>query len=141
MSRSAIRFAAILLSLAGTAAFAEPSATDKAAMHDTVQSQINAFQRDDGATAFSFAAPGIQAMFHTPDLFMNMVRQAYPQVYRPRSITYGAVIERPEGITQDIFLTGPDGQNWIARYRFEKQADGSWKISGVAILKDTAPTI
>ncbi|MCX5493832.1 DUF4864 domain-containing protein [Kaistia dalseonensis] len=131
----------ILFALSAAPAFAEPSGADKQAMHDVVQSQLNAFQRDDGVTAYAFAAPGIQTIFRTPEAFMNMVRQAYPQVYRPRSVTYGAVIERPEGITQDIFLTGPDGQNWVARYRFEKQPDGSWKISGVAIVKDTAPTI
>ncbi|WP_244287861.1 DUF4864 domain-containing protein [Labrenzia sp. 011] len=27
-------------------------------------------------------------------------------------------------------MTGPQGRNWLALYSFEKQEDGSWRISG-----------
>ena len=66
---------------APAAAFSE---ADRAAMQSTIEQQLQAFLRDDGATAYSFAAPNIKTMYPTVDVFMAMVRQGYPQVYRPR---------------------------------------------------------
>jgi hypothetical protein len=141
-----LRLASILafafLLLAPASAFAEePSAADKTALRAVVQGQLDAFQHDDGVAAYSFAAPGIQAIFKTPDAFIGMVRQAYPPIYRPRSVAYGQILDSPLGIVQKVFVTGPDGTSWVALYRFEKQKDGSWKISACQLLKDTAETI
>jgi hypothetical protein len=131
--------AAALFSTAAIAA--EPSSAERGALKQLVQDQLDAFQRDDGVAAYGYAAPGIQAMFPSPDIFLGMVRQAYPPIYRPRSIAYGEIADSPIGIVQKVYVTGPDGKNWIALYRFEKQPDGSWKIAGCSLIKDTAPTI
>jgi hypothetical protein len=125
----------------GAAPAAEPSAADKGALKQIVRGQLDAFQRDDGAAAYRYAAPGIQRMFPSPDIFIGMVRQAYPPIYRPRTVAYGEIADSPIGLLQKVYVTGPDGSNWIAVYRFEKQPDGSWKIAGCTLIKDTAPTI
>lgn len=129
-------------SLFPTAAVAsEPTVAEKGVLKQLVQDQLAAFQRDDGAAAYQLAAPGIQKMFPSPDVFLGMVRQAYPPIYRPRTIAYGEIADSPIGLVQRVFLTGPDGKNWVALYRFEKQPDGSWKIAGCSLLKDTEPSI
>ena len=65
--RFALRFLALLGLMAGlaTAAGAQPavSAADQAAIRDVIQSQVEAFRRDDGAAAFGYASPSIQGMF------------------------------------------------------------------------------
>jgi len=66
-----------------TAAHAQISEEKAFVVKKTVQSQLAAFAADDAKLAFSFAAPGIQKLFKTPDNFMTMVQQAYPVVYRP----------------------------------------------------------
>ena len=43
--------------------------SDQAAIRTAVESQLAAFQRDDGAAAFSYAAPAIQEKFGTPENF------------------------------------------------------------------------
>jgi len=137
-------FTTILLLAAlvpGMAPAAEPSSADRGALKQIVQGQLDAFQRDDGAAAYGYAAPGIQRMFPSPDLFLGMVRQAYPPIYRPRSVAYGEIADTPIGLLQKVYVTGPDGSNWIAVYRFERQPDGSWKIAGCTLVRDTAPTI
>jgi len=70
-----------------------------------------------------------------------MVRSAYPPVYRPASVAFGAVETGAAGPMAKVYLTDADGNGWVALYSFERQADGTWKISGCRLLKDTAPTI
>jgi hypothetical protein len=50
------------------------SGPDAAAVRETIEAQLDAFQRDDAQRAFSLAAPGIRAQFGTAENFMQMVR-------------------------------------------------------------------
>lgn len=104
---------------------------DGAAFQTVIQSQLDAFQRDDGQAAFAHASPMIKGLFRTPDNFMAMVVQGYPQVYRPRSVDFGAVITYRGQPTQLVYLTGPDGDAVIAYYQMQQQPDGTWQINGV----------
>ncbi len=116
-------------------------ADDLDAIRSLVQKQLDAFQADDGGGAYSLAAPGIQTLFPSPEIFMDMVRQRYQPVYRPKSVTFGTLTEGPNGPMQKVFLVGPDGKNYVAVYTLERQEDGSWKISGCYIVVDDSPTI
>jgi len=66
---------------------------------------------------------------------------AWKPVYRPQSVTFGEIVKTPDGILQKVFLTGPDGNGWIAAYLAERQADGSWRISGCTLTADDSPKI
>lgn len=114
---------------------------DKSAMQAVITSQITAFGHDDAATAYGFASPAIHGIFTTPDAFMAMVKSGYAPIYRPRSVTFGALAMTGAGPVQTVYVTGADGESFIALYTFQKQPDGSWKINGVAIVKDDSPTI
>ena len=120
-----------------TAAVAQDvSSGDRQAFRAIISGQIEAFRADDGARAFSFAAPGIKAIFSTPERFMRMVRKGYAPVYRPQSVEFGDVTRELGAPTQKVHLIGPDGAAWTARYAMQKQDDGSWKISAVTLEKE-----
>jgi hypothetical protein len=119
----------------------ELSSADRSTIRTMIGDQIEAFRRDDAALAYGYAAPEIKQLFQTPERFMAMVREQYQPVYRPRSVTFGDIAETADGVLQKVFLTGPDGQNWVAGYLAERQADGSWRISGCALVVDDAPNI
>jgi hypothetical protein len=146
---SAIRQALIRLTLlilvagaAATTARAQmPSDADRQAIRSIISGQIDAFQRDDGATAYGFASPAIHDLFPGVDAFMGMVKGAYQPVYRPRSVTFGPLIDSAAGPLQRVLVVGPDGRNWIAEYTLQRQPDGSWKINGCRLLEDTGETI
>ena len=110
--------------------------TDKARFQEIISSQIEAFRADDGARAYSFAAPSIRSKFQTSEIFMTMVRRGYPPVYRPRSVKFGAVTGELGGPTQKVHLIGPGGAAWTALYGMQRQPDGSWKISGVVLVRE-----
>jgi Domain of unknown function (DUF4864) len=117
------------------------SGADEQTFRAMISSQIDAFQHDDGATAYGFASPTIQDLFPTVDRFMTMVRDGYAPVYRPRSVTFGGIADTPSGPQQKVFLTGPDGRNWTAIYTMQRQPDGSWKINGCMLVEDDGATI
>lgn len=137
---------ALLLTLAAllpTGVLAQDLAdADRAAIRMMIADQIEAFRRDDADGAYGFAAPDIKRMFPTPERFMEMVRNQYRPVYRPRSVAFGEATETAGGALQKVFLTGPDGRGWLAAYLAERQEDGSWRISGCALsIDDASPGI
>ncbi len=112
------------------------SATDKAEFQRIITAQINAFRADDGPTAYDFAAPVVRNIFPTPEIFMAMVKQGYPQVYRPQSFNFTEALIDPMGRpAQKMTVVGPDGKSYIALYSMEKQPDGTWRISGCTLLE------
>jgi len=126
--RSAIL--ALVLFLLAPVAWAESSSADRAQFQEIIRRQISAFGADDGAAAFAFASPDLQAKFGSAAVFMEMVRSGYAPVYRPRSVQFREVIEHDTGPEQQVFVIGPDGRGYIAHYMMERQPDGSWRISG-----------
>jgi len=138
--RALITTIALLLLLGGGAfaklqAAGQTPATDREAIIGVIQSQLDAFQPDNGPLAFSFASPGIKRMFQTSDRFMETVIQGYPPVYRPQSIQFVRLVEHHGRLVQVVQLTGPDGLGYYAYYTMERQSDGTWKIDGCMLEK------
>ena len=114
---------------------AELSDSARRAIKNVIESQLAAFQRDDGVEAFSYASPTIQGRFQSPEIFMTMVRTGYRAVYRPREVEFRN-LRLVDGVpTQEILFVGPDYQAVTAVYLMQQQPDGSWKINGVYLLK------
>ena len=118
--------------LTPAAAFSD---ADRSAIQSTIERQLQAFLKDDGDTAYSFAAPNIKMMYPSVEAFMAMVRQGYPQVYRPRSYEFGELKEKPGYLEQSVDIVDAEGQFWTAVYTLRQDADGSWKITGCYLVK------
>jgi hypothetical protein len=110
------------------------SPADQTAIHKVVQSQLDAFQKDDGAAAFGFATPDLRQRFETVENFMAMVRDRYPAVYRPSQVTFGALENSDGSIVQHVLVVGPDGNLHEALYFMERQKDGTWLIGGCLLM-------
>lgn len=137
MVKPARLFAAlVLLVLLSAPAAAQQGATgQEAAIRGVIERQLQAFQRDDGGEAFSYASPGIQARFGTPAAFMAMVRSGYGAVYRPLEVEFRSLsLEQGRGV-QEVYFVGPDGRAALALYLMERQPDGSWRIDGVRLVE------
>jgi Domain of unknown function (DUF4864) len=127
-SSLALAFLAALLAMLPVAASAF-SENDRAESRAVIERQIEAFRQDDGATAFAFASPGLQAIFQDQDRFMAMVKNGYQPVYRPRNYAFAGIAETDSGLTATLSIEDQDGHAWTAVYTLEKQPDGSWKIT------------
>ncbi len=104
-----------------------------------ITSQLNAFSADDGAAAYGFAAPNIQRLFPTPEVFMSMVQKGYAPVYRRQSYAFGRIGTEMGGQpTQHVTIVDANGKAWTALYAMQRQPDGSWKISGCSLVEAPA---
>ncbi len=106
---------------------------DRTAIKEVIQAQMAAFQADDALLAFSFAAPGIQSMFDDPMRFIDMVKQGYMPVYRPREVEFADLLHIHGQPTQRVVVVGPDNGVFNAFYSMEQQNDGSWRIGGCVL--------
>src|SRR6195256_242132 len=129
--RAFVLLLALLLNLI-TPAFA---ADDIAAAQSVIRAQEQAFGRDDAAAAYSHAAPAIREIFPQADIFLQMVQQAYPPVYRHKSFEFGEARAAGGQIAQRVHIVDDNGEAWEALYTLEQQPDGSLKITGCSLLK------
>lgn len=110
-------------------------AADASAAQSVIRAQEQALARDDGATAYAQAAPEIQALFPSVDIFMSMVKSGYPPVYRHRSFEFGAAQVEDGSIAQRVHIVDAEGEAWEALYTLRTQPDGSLRITGCSLLK------
>lgn len=124
----------LLLWLAAGSVYAQVSPSvsdsDREAIRQVISRQLDAFQRDDEAEAFSYASPSIQAQFKTPAEFMRMVRSGYDAVYRPHSTRFLETFVLDGQVVQPVEIIAADASVLVAFYLMERQADRTWRISG-----------
>jgi len=120
----------LILGLANPTWAQDLSTADRSAIRVAIQGVVDAFRRDDGEGAFGYASPTIRGMFGTPEIFMDMVRQGYQPVYRPRVFDFREIVTLHGEITQKVHVIGPDGRPVTAFYPMVQLPDGTWRING-----------
>lgn len=125
----------LVLLLAPDAGRAEVGEADRGAIRQVIESQLAAFQRDDGPAAFAHASPMIRQKFGDAGTFMEMVRTGYAPVYRPQKFEFRELIMQGGTPVQQVYLVGPDGEPVMALYEMQRQPDASWKINGCILTK------
>ena len=99
-----------------------------------IDGQLKALIANDGAKAYSYAAPNVKQIFPTVDAFMNMVTNGYAPVRQPQSYSFGKVEQTgPGSIIQQVLIVGTDGKDYEAVYTLQQQPDGSFQITGCSL--------
>jgi uncharacterized protein DUF4864 len=85
-----------------------------AAAQSVIQAQEQAFSRGDAAAAYSHAAPEIEQLFPQPDIFVQMVQQAYPPIHRRKSFEFGEARAAGGLIAQRVHIVDDNGRAMVA---------------------------
>jgi hypothetical protein len=107
---------------------------DRLAIKATIAQQLQAFAANNAPLAFSYASPGIQLQFQTPDHFMQMVERAYAPIYRPRSVIFEDLSVIDQQPTQTVLIFGDNERLVRALYLMQQQLDQRWRINGCLLL-------
>jgi hypothetical protein len=142
----ALRLLGLLGLLLGLAAGAHGqtaalSETDRAAIRSTIEAQVEAFRRDDGEAAFGYASPGIRRLFGSAEISMDMVRQGYRPIYRPRLLEFADIVMLDGQVAQKVHVVGPDGRRVTAFYPMTRLPDGGWRIDGCHLAVPEDPQV
>ncbi|MBS8240009.1 DUF4864 domain-containing protein [Marinobacter lipolyticus] len=110
-----------------------PLADDKDAdIRNAILSQIEAFANNDSEQAWAYASDGIKRRFGSSEVFLAMVREAYPAVHSATAIEFAERVPHGMFEIQTVRLQGPEGRRWDAYYNMVL-TDGVWKIAGVRL--------
>lgn len=107
------------------------------AIQKVVEDQLAALKKGDGVKAMTYAAPGIQMQFGTPENFLRMVQTGYAPLLDARYTVFleGAIIE---GVAiQPLRLVLPDNTVLVALYQMQRMPDGRWRIAGCRLAPST----
>ena len=110
------------------------SERDARSVRMVIQAQLAAFAADDARRAFSYATPKLRDVFGSADKFIEVVREAYPAVYRHETVAFLKPELADGTLLQGVHLTDGQGVLWLALYRMERQRDGSWRISACQLV-------
>ena len=135
--RSAALFALLPLIGAGSAGAAGTGRELRNDVIGVLKSQIEAFRRDDGQTAFSFASPDVQDQYGTANSYLRKFSTAYKAVYRPQSVTFLNLAYSRGRLVQRVLLLGPDGNAVIALFPMVQMDDGTWRMDGCVLVPAT----
>lgn len=125
----------VLLAFIGFAVLGSPQsvASDKdAEIRDTILRQIEAFANNDEEQAWAHASEGIKRRFGSSQVFVDMVREAYPAVHHATAIEFTQRVPHGAFEIQVVRLQGPEGKRWDAYYRMVL-TEGVWKVAGVRL--------
>lgn len=123
----------LIVSLMLLAAFsfsAQAQDARSVAVIGTIQSQLDAFQRDDFAKAFTYASPGIRRMFGSHERFGAMVRNGFPMVWRPSSVEFLEFRDEGGRVSQTVLFRDAQGVPVVLEY-FMIETENGWQIDGV----------
>ncbi|MBP1846180.1 hypothetical protein J2046_004454 [Rhizobium petrolearium] len=123
--------------LSFTAAKAEDPVAEAQAV---ISGQIAALMRNDAERAYSFASPGIRSLYPDKNQFLDMVRKNYEPVYQAGNYAFGRskLIGGGEMVLQEVMIGAREGKDWTAIYQMRLMDDGSYKVDGVRMMRNTA---
>ena len=132
----------LALTLLTPSAIAQNGASANPDFQSIITQQLQAIAKDDAATAYTQAAPNVQRIFPSPEIFMGMVKGGYAPIYRNKQYNFSESGQDEAGRPyQKVEILGADGVRYTAIYFMERQADGTWKISGVVMAKNTETNV
>jgi hypothetical protein len=110
-----------------------PAAAQEGPIRETIENQLQAFQADDFARAFTFASPNIKGLFGTAENFGMMVKNGYPMVYRPAEVQMLDLREVAGNLWQRVQIIDQAGRSHLLDYMMVETPEG-WQINAVQLL-------
>ncbi len=114
---------------------------DAIAIHEVVQSQLEALSNDDAVSAFELATPEKRMLIGSPDNFLRLIKEEYNPIYRYQRV----IFSRPEVIDGDaiqvVRVTDGYSRVWLAVFWMQQGEDSVWRIDGCQLLQTTSVSI
>ena len=135
-----VRYAALVLCLLFLPVPGVQAQDPVEAAKAVIASQITALTRGDADTAYALASPAIRSLYPDKGIFLAMVRKEYEPVYRAGTYAFGRskLIGGGEAVLQEVLVSSKAGADWMAIYEMRLMDDGSYKVNGVRMIRNTA---
>ena len=122
-------------------AIGDITTADAIAIHETVQTQLDALSNDDAVSAFELATPEKRMLIGSPDNFLRLIKEEYNPIYRYQRV----IFSKPEVINGDaiqvVRVTDGNSRVWLAVFWMQQGEDSTWRIDGCQLLETTSVSI
>ena len=112
------------------------SAADEKSVRSGIEAQLAAFARNDAEAAFSYAAPNVRKAMGSPAVFLKLVQNDYPVVYRHASVAFLKPEGQANNAIQRVQMEDANGDSWLAIYTLQRQKNKSWRITGCSVVEN-----
>ncbi len=123
------------------AAIDDITTADAIAIHEVVQSQLEALSNDDAASAFELATPEKRMLIGSPDKFLRLIKEEYNPIYRYQRV----IFSRPEVVDGDaiqiVRITDDHSKVWVAVFWMQQGENSEWRIDGCQLLETSSVSI
>lgn len=106
-----------------------------------VADQLDAFARDDAATAWRLTAPEMRRKFGSAAHFIGVVKARYGPIHSHRSVDFGPAAQKGDEIGLVVTLVDDDNVVWSALFLLSKQGDGEWRTANCLLAKSPQTSI
>ena len=122
-------------------AIGDITTADAIAIHEVVQTQLEALSNDDAVSAFELATPEKRMLIGSPDNFLRLIKEEYNPIYRYQRV----IFSKPEVINGDaiqvVRVTDGNSRVWLAVFWMQQGEDSAWRIDGCQLLETTSVSI
>jgi hypothetical protein len=99
----------------------------------SIRAHIRAVTARDAAGAYESLTPIIKDYYSNSNAFLDALTTELKPVVNAESFTFASIEREAEDAVQSVVLTDPRGREWLARYRLQRQGDGSWAIQSCLV--------
>jgi len=117
------------------------TSTDATAIHETVQSQLEALSNDDAAGAFELATPEKRLLIGSPDNFLRLIKEQYNPLYHYQRVLFSNPQIIDGDAVQLVRVTDDASHVWLAIFWMQQGEDKSWKIDGCQLLQTASMSV
>lgn len=117
------------------------SVEDVEAIHEVVQTQLDAFAVEDAQTAFDQASDATQALLGSPEALMEIVREWFWPLCRPQKAEFLPAEVLGDQAVQEVVITDGNSTVWIAIFQMSVNEEADWKIDSYHLIETTSVVI
>ena len=112
------------------------NAADEKSVRSVIEAQLAAFARNDAVAAFSYAAPNVRKAMGSPAVFLKLVQNDYPVIYRHASVAFLKPESQANDAIKRVQMEDANGDSWLATYTLQRQKNKSWRITGCSVVEN-----
>lgn len=127
--------------LSGHSLAEELSVEDVEAIHEVVQTQLDAFAVEDAQRAFDQASDSTQALLGSPEALMDIVREWFRPLYRPQKTEFLPADVLGDQALQEVVITDGNSTVWIAIFQMSMNDEADWKIDSYHLIETASVVI
>lgn len=134
-----LRFLSIVLSIVFLSVMPAKAEDPIAEAQAVISSQIAAVRHRNAEQAYALASPNIRSLYPDKDRFIEMVRKSYKPVYQHGHYAFGRakLVGGGELVLQEVMISAKEGKDWTAIYEMRLMDDGTYKVNGVRMTRNT----